>query len=252
MAAIPIATLASALVGLSDHPQIFRIISNISGCDLWCLKLSDASKCLLSDPQALAILSQSELAQFDKFRYHRDRLAYFAKRLLIRNVLCKYAVVTPEAWKFTANEHGLPMLSAEHKVDHLHFNLSRTTDLAVCAISKHGSIGIDVEDITGPDITELSTTILSVKEHRKLQRLPARERGFAMLRYWTLKEAYAKCRGVGLSLPISESCFDYEDPESVHMTVLSDSDKNANPLRFNQVILLNRYLIAVAQRVDCA
>jgi len=66
-------------------------------------------------------------------------------------------------------------------------------------------VGIDVEELTREHFELDVRRFFSVAEIRALEALPQAEQRSRFFDYWTLKEAYVKARGMGLSLPLD--CF---------------------------------------------
>ena len=91
----------------------------------------------------------------------------------------------------------------------VHFSISHTKNHVFCALSDK-PIGIDVEE-TGRDIDlRLSEKILSPSE--KLQYDTAADKRLALLTFWVLKEAAAKCSGQGLRGYPNKTDFSLDDP----------------------------------------
>jgi 4'-phosphopantetheinyl transferase superfamily len=69
-------------------------------------------------------------------------------------------------------------------------------------------VGCDIERVDpGFDFEELATRYFAPQEFANLQSLPAALRRAGFFWHWTLKEAYVKCRGIGLSLPLDSFTF---------------------------------------------
>ena len=69
-------------------------------------------------------------------------------------------------------------------------------------------VGCDIERVDpGFDFEELATRYFAPQEIANLQSLPAALRRAGFFWHWTLKEAYVKCRGIGLSLPLDSFTF---------------------------------------------
>ena len=92
---------------------------------------------------------------------------------------------------------------------HLHFSVSHTKNHAFCAIS-HKNIGIDAEEITRRIDLQTADRILSPGEKLRFQQ--AADKRAALLRFWVLKEAYAKLTGRGWGNYLYETDFDPNDP----------------------------------------
>ena len=93
----------------------------------------------------------------------------------------------------------------------LHFSITHTKTTVFCAISDV-PLGIDAEDLNRKVSPTLAQKILSPAEFAQYEALPAEERNEALLRFWVLKEAEAKCSGLGLRGYPDHTDFDLKDP----------------------------------------
>ena len=87
----------------------------------------------------------------------------------------------------------------------LHFSISHTKNHPFCAVS-HKNIGIDAEEMDRNIDLRLADKILSPAE--KLRYAAAADKRDALLRFWVLKEAYAKLTGRGWGNYLRETDFD--------------------------------------------
>ena len=93
----------------------------------------------------------------------------------------------------------------------LHFSITHTKTTVFCAIADT-EIGIDAEDLTRKVSPNLAEKILSPHEYAQYEAVPQEDRNEALLRFWVLKEAEAKCSGLGLRGYPNHTEFDLEDP----------------------------------------
>ena len=166
------------------------------------------------------LLSADEQARWQRFHFESDRHRYLVTRALVRTNLSAYAPVSPEAWQFTQNSHGRPRIDAPGAAwADLDFNVSHTDDLVVCAVVRGRTVGVDVETIDRRELEfeQLASRFFSARESADLLRLPASGRRERFLEVWTLKEAYVKARGLGLSLPLDG--FSYAFPGTTSLTL---------------------------------
>ena len=102
-----------------------------------------------TDPAELAryraILTDDERAKTDRFRFARDRHTCLIARALVRTTLSRYGDVPPGRWRFCTNDHGRPYVSTP--ASPVRFNLSHTTALIVCLVSRDREVGVDVEHL---------------------------------------------------------------------------------------------------------
>ena len=93
----------------------------------------------------------------------------------------------------------------------LHFSITHTKTTVFCAISDV-PLGIDAEDLNRKVSPTLAQKLLSPAEFAQYEAVPAEERNEALLRFWVLKEAEAKCSGLGLRGYPDHTDFDLNDP----------------------------------------
>ena len=91
----------------------------------------------------------------------------------------------------------------------LHFSISHSKGHVFCALS-HSPIGIDAEEADRPISSALAEKILSPGEYAQWQR--AADPRKALLTFWVLKEARAKCTGEGLRGYPNDTNFSLDDP----------------------------------------
>jgi 4'-phosphopantetheinyl transferase len=167
---------------------------------LWCAYPEDFRSEAITQTSAL-LLSEDERARWQALRFDRHRREYLATRTLVRTALSQYRPLAPQAWRFQSNMHGKPTTEPDCG---LRFNLSNSLGLVVCLIAQGAEVGVDVEpyDRAG-NIVELAPDVFSPPEIAQLEILHGQEKLDRALSIWTLKEAYIKARGAGLSLPLS-------------------------------------------------
>jgi 4'-phosphopantetheinyl transferase len=180
---------------------------------LWYAHPEDLTKAVT---QACApLLSEDELAQWQTFRFDRHRREYLTTRILVRTALSHYHPLAPEAWRFQINTHGKPTIDPDCG---LHFNLSNSPGLVVCLIAQGVEVGVDAEPIGRAEkIAEIALEVFSSLELAQLEVLPGPEKLDRALSLWTLKEAYLKARGVGLSLPLNKFSFLFGGVEGIRV-----------------------------------
>jgi 4'-phosphopantetheinyl transferase len=123
-------------------------------------------------------------------------------------MLSRYVALPPAAWRFVENDYGRPMIHPDHDVPLLRFNLSHSRGLVACAITLARDIGIDVECTHRREgISGIANRFFALQEVFELQARPETQRAACFFEYWTLKEAYIKARGMGLSLDLRNFAF---------------------------------------------
>ncbi|MFC5657818.1 4'-phosphopantetheinyl transferase family protein [Streptomyces nogalater] len=155
----------------------------------------------------LALLTPAEHDRLARFRFARDRAQYAVGHALLRTALswC-HPELPPLGWEFRTTWHGRPELAGRGAQTGLRFNLSHAPGAAVCVVTRRTDCGIDVEE-AAQQRTPRPSGVLAPAEAAALAGLPAGRRADALLRYWTLKEAYTKALGLGLAHPFHRCDF---------------------------------------------
>ncbi len=156
---------------------------------------------------ATTLLDSDERQRAARFIFDKDRHLFVLAHDLLRRTLSRYGDAAPEDWRFVRNRFGKPALDPAHHANPIAFNLAHTKGLAVCAVSA-APVGVDVEPLdrrTNP--LEIAGRFFSELEAGNLERLPADERLRRFLDVWTLKEAYLKGIGTGMSTPLGSFSF---------------------------------------------
>jgi 4'-phosphopantetheinyl transferase len=153
-------------------------------------------------------LSPDERDRHARFRRFEDRRRYLVARALLRGVVSTYLGVHPGKLRFAQNEHGRPQLAAPPNPADLRFNVSKTSGLVACGVVRGRDIGVDVEAVDRQlDMLALAARFFSATELEDLRAHQAGGLDRRFFEYWTLKEAYLKARGTGLSLPLGQFSF---------------------------------------------
>jgi 4'-phosphopantetheinyl transferase len=193
-----------------------------------------------------ALLSEEELARAGRFRFGRHRRESLATRALVRTALSHYRPLSPADWRFTANAHGKPGVDPDCG---LRFNLSNTVELVVCLIAEGSDVGVDAEShARAMEILDLAPKVFSTREQAQLNDLPEAEKQDRALSLWTLKEAYVKARGLGLSLPLCSFSFVFGGPEVIHLEVNPELGDDPERWRFCLLNHAGHRIAVIAER----
>jgi 4'-phosphopantetheinyl transferase len=149
-----------------------------------------------------ASLSSGELARAARLRNPDERDHFTATHGIARTILGTYSGMAPRDLRFEQDRLGKPFLDHPDLASALGFNMSHSRTTALYGVSLGRSIGVDVEFLDPRLINEgVMRQILAPGERAMLNGLPPTEQMETLFRLWTLKEAYLKARGDGLSLP---------------------------------------------------
>ena len=150
----------------------------------------------------LDILNEQERRKYHQFRLESDRQQYVVSHALLRMALSRATEgeVDPRCWQFTEDSRGKPMIAATAGLPSLNFNLSHSGRAAAIAVSSTCQLGVDIEPAVQTIDFDIFNGMLSAGERAYLDSRPASLRRLDFVRLWTLKEAYAKLLGKGMSL----------------------------------------------------
>lgn len=190
-------------------------------------------------------LSDAERARAARFHHLSNKWEFVLGRLMARSLLAARTGVAAAAFEFVENAHGRPEIAAPALGSPLRFNLSHSGGIVACVLGETKQIGVDVERLDRPPIDpRVIQRYCSDPEQTALAALadPARHERF--LELWTLKEAYVKARGTGLTLPLSRISFAMGDqgPAEVRFNGVDDESR----WMFAHTRLEPKHLLAVA------
>lgn len=195
------------------------------------------------------MLTPDEATRRDRFVFDRDRHQFLVTRGLVRTLVSHYVGISPADCAFTTNRHGRPSLAHLPPGVSLNFNLSHTSGLIACALTLEREVGIDVEDIERNRVDDgVPGRFFSPAEAAALASLPAAERHARFFDYWTLKEAYIKARGMGLSLPLDGFSLHLDPPDTPRISFAASIDDDPASWQFVQSRPSARHRLAVAVR----
>jgi 4'-phosphopantetheinyl transferase len=177
---------------------------------IWHARTADA----WADParldRALEWLSAVERARHDRYRFDADRQMFLLGRVMARTLVGRALETDPRAWEWREGQRGRPEVSADSGA--LSFNLAHSAGLVVCALSRDAEVGADVEHrLRPPSDPHIVRRFCSPAEIADVERQGPTGWRDQFLRYWTLKEAYLKARGVGIAVPLADVSFTLGD-----------------------------------------
>lgn len=198
---------------------------------------------------ALGLLSADERARAERFAFSTHRREYIAAHALLRGALSEWHPMDPGEWRFVAGPGGKPQLAdAQASATQLSFNLTHTDGLVACAIGRGGRIGIDVEAIDRrTDTAALADRYFSPAERVALARA-GDEQGRRFIEIWTLKEAFVKATGAGVTRALD--AFSFAVDETFSVTFEPPPGESAALWQFAMFAPLEPYRIAVAVNAE--
>ena len=201
----------------------------------------------LADPpvleRALTWLGADERVRYDRFSGDEDRRMFLLGRVMARALVADALGVAATGWRWRDGAHGRPEIADPPTA--LQFNLAHSAGLVVCALAVGRDVGVDVEDLARrrvePAVVRRYCSLEEIRDiEGQLDRWHDR-----FLRYWTLKEAYLKARGLGISVTLADLSFSSDDtqPRIVLTRSLQGADER---WMFHLAQPTGQHLIAVA------
>ena len=177
---------------------------------LWLTDLKTVDRIRADD--YLALMSDDERERNSRYRFADSRFTDAVTRALARTVLSRYVDLPPTAWRFSRGEHGKPEIDVPGLARPLRFNLSHSKGFVVCAVTPGRDVGVDVEWTERANaLEEIAGRFFSAAEVTAFSALAEGQKKRRFFDYWTLKEAYMKASGEGISLGLGNFSFQLPD-----------------------------------------
>ena len=164
---------------------------------LWTYHFQDDTNEMLG---SYSLLSRDERDRADRMQKTIARDRFIIVRAGLRKLLARYLDAEPDEVTFSYGDHGKPYIEKSNLV----FNVSHSGNMAAYVVSYRRKIGVDVECV-GRKVSheQVARRFFAPEEMVALQAKPEEERSRAFFDIWTLKEAYLKARGTGISIPLN-------------------------------------------------
>jgi 4'-phosphopantetheinyl transferase len=172
-------------------------------------------------------------------------------RALVRLALSRHVPVPADVWRFDRNCHGRPCIAVPACVPNVYFSLSHTRGLIACLVTGSAEAAVDVERIEyHHDLSWVARQVLSPAERTALSAPSERDWTTRFFDHWTLKEAYAKARGLGLALALSDIGFELKPDGTIGVGFGSQVADDPSAWVFWRRHLSPRHTLSVAARKD--
>ena len=179
--------------------------------DLWKIDPTQLSE--LSIKALESILSKNELEDIKRYKNKNALRTTLITRAISRLVLAQYTTEQAPQLNFERNRYGKPELINNEA--NLRFNISHNNELIIIAICIKDDIGCDIENpLRKVKIEPLSRRYFSKQEHTELCKLTSKTQQQRFFEMWTLKEAFVKATGIGISLGLNTFYFEKSASEN--------------------------------------
>lgn len=141
----------------------------------------------------LAFFSSRRQAEILRYRFSADRNRTLWTELLVRSALARKTSRSVQETVILRDERGKPYVAGNR----LSISLSHSENWAVCSIGEVPN-GIDVEE-DATDAFDIAEHFFTAQEYQSLRSLDDSARTKTFLKFWTIKESYAKYTGQGIA-----------------------------------------------------
>jgi 4'-phosphopantetheinyl transferase len=170
--------------------------------DLWFFDTEDR-RLDRETSQYEAVLSDDERQHCQQLNNPQQQREFLLGRATLRKVLASYCDTSAQDLAFCVNAYGKPQLEGS-LAETLKFNVARSNGFSICAVASQ-EVGVDIESHPeSAGMLDAADDYLSKTELQALRSQPAADQLQLFFRYWTLKEAWLKARGKGLSVPLHD------------------------------------------------
>jgi 4'-phosphopantetheinyl transferase len=155
-----------------------------------------------------------------RLRRPADRRRYLVTKALVRTVLSRYSPTRPPDWRFGTNAYGRPHVANDDAIERaICFNVSHTTEVVLVGVTGLRGLGVDIEAVRDGDFAvAIAERFFAATEVAAFRAQAPERRRDLFFQLWTLKEAYIKARGMGLSIPLESFAFDLQAPASIRFS----------------------------------
>jgi 4'-phosphopantetheinyl transferase len=197
----------------------------------------------------LGMLDADERRRAARFVFARHRVQFVAAHAMMRVLLGRLGGQPPQNLRLVADAHGKPSMWLGNAPAALSFNLSHTEGLVGLAATQGPglAIGFDLEPLAREIDLGVADQFFAPHEAAWLGRLAASARTEGFLRLWTLKEAFIKATGKGLTQDLAAFWFDPLPPRIRFSSGLLERE---DEWWFEQRRLDGSFIAAVGVRTD--
>jgi Phosphopantetheinyl transferase len=147
--------------------------------------------------QLLTFVCDEKQTKVKRFRVDIDKKLSLYSELLVRTLICKTFSIQNNEIVFDRNKYGKPCL---RDYPDFNFNLSHTRKAIAVAVFDR-PVGVDIEKIREADL-EIAKRFFKENENAYITGTE-NDQNKRFYEIWTKKEAYVKCLGKGLSIPLN-------------------------------------------------
>lgn len=191
----------------------------------------------------LGFLSSAEKLRYDQYHPKAARL-FLISRVLVKTVLADELRISPHQVNIQLHPNGKPFVQGSKAV---YFNLTHSADVIILAVTEEGEIGVDIEQVDREfewmrvDSVLAPIEIEWIKENELTDPFSVYQRFFQI---WTLKEAYIKCTGEGMSRHLKKLNF-HVLPEHIQFLDSTNDARKTEEYYFESYIYDSHFIFSI-------
>ena len=215
------------------------------GVEVWICSLEAAAE-LAAEYRPL--LSSDEAERAGRFKVDRLRDAYALGRGVTRSILAQRLKTDPRAIRFQYSTYGKPSLEGDQR---LHFNVSHSGSLLVCALTEVAPIGVDLEHVRPMrDARNIASRFFSTAEAERVRSATPEPIDALFFEIWTRKEAFLKATGAGFSRALGSFTVSSGPGNPARFERIGDPDDDPAQWSLRAFEPVEAYVGAVAARAS--
>lgn len=150
--------------------------------------------------------------------------------MLLEKCLYKYGI-DYKSQKIEKGEYGKPYFLEKNEI---HYNISHSDGITACYVGRFEA-GVDAEPIKAfrPNVVK---RVFSESEKEMFEN--AKDKDLLFYKLWTLKESYVKAIGIGVSYPMKNISFSFENGKII---------SNVENCFFNQFVIGGKYIVSLCR-----
>lgn len=185
-------------------------------------------------------LSCEEKTRVSKFLCEPLKRRYIISHGFLRFLLGECLSIFPSKVEYSYNKFQKPLCKQD---PNLYFNMSHSNNYVCYVFSFNYKVGIDIEFINNIfKIEDLLPSIAAPEEALAFDKLHEADKAYLFYKMWTIKEAFLKALGIGLSYPLSDIETTILPREKFKILTFDGSKKVQNEWTFMPIKFIPGYL----------
>jgi 4'-phosphopantetheinyl transferase len=211
---------------------------------LWLLDIATLSPEMIA--QHKSVLSAAELSRAQQFTQRQQEV--IAIRAWVRLCLARYTQTAPHALSIATEINGKPYLANSPLP--LQFNLSHSHGVAVLAVGLQHALGVDIESLARKRSQRaIAERYFHPQEIAQLKPLNYAEHSTLFFQLWTLKEAFFKATGEGISGGLENAAFSLCESD-IQVQFAAKLNTDASDWQFFQTFISADFCVALARNAS--